>query len=130
LTLVDSSVWIDYFNGTATRATDRLDQLLSREVLVVGDLILAEVLQGFADDRQFAVALRILSSQPIVEIGRREIAIQAGKNFRMLRKAGVTVRKTIDTLIATWCIENKYELLHDDKDFESFVKHLGLRVVI
>jgi predicted nucleic acid-binding protein len=130
LTLVDSSVWIDYFNGTGTPATDRLDELLSREVLVVGDLILAEVLQGFADDRQFAVALRILSSQPIVEIGGREIAIQAAKNFRMLRKAGVTVRKTIDTLIATRCIESGYELLHEDRDFDPFVKHLGLRVVI
>ena len=126
--LVDSSVWIDYFNGTRTSATDRLDELLSREVLVVGDLILAEVLQGFADDRQFAVALRILSSQPVVEIGGREIAIQAAKNFRMLRKAGVTVRKTIDTLIATRCIESGYELLHEDRDFDSFVKHLGLRV--
>jgi hypothetical protein len=130
LTLVDSSVWIDYFNGTGTKATDRLDELLSREVLVVGDLILAEVLQGFADDRQFAVALRILSSQPIVEIGGREIAIQAARNFRMLRKAGVTVRKTIDTVIATRCIESGYELLHEDRDFDPFVRHLGLRVVI
>lgn len=130
MTLVDSSVWIDYFNGTGTKATDRLDELLSREVLVVGDLILAEVLQGFADDRQFAVALRILSSQPIVEIGGREIAIQAARNFRMLRKAGVTVRKTIDTVIATRCIESGYELLHEDRDFDPFVRHLGLRVVI
>jgi predicted nucleic acid-binding protein len=130
LTLVDSSVWIDYFNGTVTPATDRLDELLSREILAVGDLILVEVLQGFADDRQFAAALRILSSQPVVEIGGREIAIQAAKNFRMFRKAGVKVRKTIDVLIATRCIESGHELLHEDRDFDPFVKHLGLRVVI
>jgi hypothetical protein len=110
-----------YFNGTRTSATDRLDELLIREVLVVGDLVLAEVLQGFADDRQCAIALRILSSQPIVEIGGRAIAIQAAKNFRILRKAGVTVRKTIDTLIATRCIESGYELLHEDGDFDPFV---------
>jgi predicted nucleic acid-binding protein len=128
LTLVDSSVWIDYFNGAGTPATDRLDELLSQEILAIGDLILAEVLQGFADDRQFSVGLRILSSLPVVEIGAREIAIQAARNFRTLRKAGITVRKTIDILIATWCFESRYELLHDDRDFDSFEKHLGLRV--
>lgn len=128
--LVDSSVWIDYFNGNATAATNRLDALLGSESLAVGDLILTEVLQGFADEREFSVVQRTLTSLDVVELGGREIAIQAARNFRALRKTGITVRKTIDTLIATRCIESGYTLLHDDRDFDAFVKHLGLRVVI
>lgn len=127
--LVDSSVWIGYFNGNATPATNRLDGLLGQEILAVGDLILTEVLQGFADDREFSAAQKMLTSLFLVELCGREIAIQAARNFRALRKAGVTVRKTIDTLIATRCIESGYELLHEDRDFDPFVKHLGLRVV-
>jgi hypothetical protein len=130
LILVDSSVWIDYFNGIATAPTGKLDQLLGREPLAIGDLILTEVLQGFATERDFRAAEQMLTSFQVVELGGREIAIQAARNFRMLRKAGVTVRKTIDTLIATRCIESGYELLQDDRDFDPFVKHLGLRVVI
>jgi len=128
--LVDSSVWIDYFNGSETAATERLDGLLSREPLAVGDLILTEVLQGFADEREFLTAQRMLTSLQIVEVGGGAIAIQAARNFRALRRAGITIRKTIDTLIATRCIESGYELLHDDRDFDPFVKHLGLRVVV
>ncbi len=128
--LVDSSVWIDYFNGNATAATNRLDALLGSESLAVGDLILTEVLQGFADEREFSAAQRMLTSLDLVELGGREIAIQAARNFRALRKAGITVRKTIDTLIATRCIESGYTLLHDDRDFDAFVKHLGLRIVV
>jgi predicted nucleic acid-binding protein len=127
--LVDSSVWIDYFNGSATVATERLDGLLSREQLAVGDLILTEVLQGFADEREFLTVQRMLMSLHVVEVGGGAIAIQAARNFRALRRAGITVRKTIDALIATRCIESGYELLHDDRDFDPFVKHLGLRVV-
>ncbi len=127
--LVDSSVWIDYFNGSITPATERLDRLLGRESLAIGDLILTEVLQGFAEEREFSLAERMLTSIEVVGLGGREIAIQAAENFRTLRKAGITVRKTIDTLIATRCIESGYELLHDDRDFEPFAKHLGLRVV-
>jgi predicted nucleic acid-binding protein len=130
LILVDSSVWIDYFNGKATPATDRLDGLLARELLAVGDLILTEVLQGFTDEREFSLAHQFLLSLHVVEVGGREIAIQAARNFRALRKAGITVRKTIDTLIATRCIESGYELLHDDRDFDPFVKYLGLRAVV
>jgi predicted nucleic acid-binding protein len=130
LILVDSSVWIDYFNGNTTWAVERLDQLLGSEQLAIGDLILTEVLQGFASERDFRAAEQMLTSLQIVELGGREIAIQAAKNFRVLRKAGVTVRKTIDTVIATRCIESGYELLHDERDFEPFVKHLGLLVVV
>jgi predicted nucleic acid-binding protein len=126
LILVDSSVWIDYFNGTITAQTEKLDGLLDREPLAIGDLILAELLQGFANERDFNKALALLTSLTVVDLGGREIAIQAAKNFRLLREAGVTVRKTIDSVIATRCIESGYDLLHSDRDFDPFVKHLGL----
>ena len=128
--LVDSSVWIDYFNGTLTALTEKLDSLLGSELLAIGDLILTEVLQGFADERDFNQARRVLTSLTVVELGGQKIAIQAAKNFRALRNRGITVRKTIDTVIATRCIESGYALLHNDKDFDPFVKHLGLRVVV
>ena len=128
--LVDSSVWIDYFKGTITAETERLDRLLGHELLAIGDLILTEVLQGFDSERDFNNAQKMLASLMVVELGAQEIAIQAAKNFRTLRRLGVTVRKTIDTVIATRCIESGYDLLHSDRDFDPFAKHLGLRVVI
>ena len=127
--LVDSSVWVDYFRGNTTPQTDKLDLLLGREPLAIGDLILAEVLQGFDSDRDFNQARRLLTSLLVVEIGGLEIAIQAAKNFRMLRRRGVTIRKTIDTIIATRCIESGYDLLHSDRDFDPFAQYLGLRVI-
>jgi predicted nucleic acid-binding protein len=130
LILVDSSVWIDYFKGTVTAQTEKLDLLLDHELLAIGDLILTEVLQGFADEREFNEARKMLTSLTVIELGGLEIAIQAAKNLRALRKLGVTVGKTIDTVIATRCIESGYELLHSDEDFDPFVKHLGLRVAI
>jgi len=130
LILVDSSVWIDYFNGSITAQTELLDRLLAREPLAIGDLILTEVLQGFVDERDFGRAMKMLTSLIVVELGGQEIAIQAAKNFRALRNLGVTVRKTIDTVIAARCIESGYDLLHDDRDFDPFAKHLGLRVVV
>lgn len=128
--LVDSSVWIDYFKGTITAQTGRLDRLLGVEPLAIGDLILTEVLQGFDNGRDFNDARKMLTSLTVVELGGREIAIQAAKNVRALRRLGVTVRKTIDTVIATRCIESGYELLHSDRDFDPFARHLGLRVVV
>lgn len=125
--LVDSSVWIDYFNGAGTSEAEKLDLLLGVEPLAIGDLILAEVLQGFDKDRDFNNARNLLTSLTVVELGGRDIAIQAARNFRALRKLGVTVRKTIDTVIATRCIESGYDLLHSDRDFDPFVQHLGLR---
>jgi len=130
LILVDSSVWIDYFRGTANPQTAILDSLLDRELLYIGDLILTEVLQGFAGEREFNQVKDLLTSLIVVEMGGQGIAIQAAKNFRALRRRGATVGKTIDTIIATRCIENGYELLHNDKDFQPFAAHLGLRVVI
>lgn len=127
--LVDSSVWVDYFKGTITAPTTRLDGLLGNEPLAIGDLILTEVLQGFHDDRDFNQARRMLTALTVVELGGQDVAIQAAKNVRTLRRKGVTVRKTIDTVIAARCIESGYELLHNDRDFDPFAKHLGLRVV-
>jgi predicted nucleic acid-binding protein len=128
--LVDSSVWIGYFRGTATAQTEKLDALLDLEPLAIGDLILTEVLQGFTTDRDFNKARTLLTSLTIVEIGGADIAILAAKNFRALRALGITVRKTIDTLIATRCIEAGLTLLHDDRDFDPFAERLGLRVVV
>jgi len=128
--LVDSSVWIDYFRGAITPQTEKLDGLLEHEPLAIGDLILAEVLQGFRAERDFNQAVKMLTSLIVVELGGQDIAIQAAKNFRILRSRGVTVRKTIDTTIATRCIESGYDLLHSDRDFDPFAKHLGLRVVV
>ena len=126
--LVDSSVWIDYFRGEPTPQADLLDALLGKEPLAVGDLILAEVLQGFQDERDFDKARQLLLSFEMVEIGGRDVAIQAARNFQILQGHGITVRKTIDTLIATRCIQSGLTLLHSDKDFDPFVTHLGLRV--
>jgi predicted nucleic acid-binding protein len=129
LILVDSSVWVDYFKGAPTPQTDKLDSLLGVEPLAVGDLILTEVLQGFDNDRDFEAARRLLTSLTVVEIGGLDVAIAAAENFHVLRKLGVTVRKTIDTVIATRCIRDGFDLLHSDRDFEPFTKYLGLRVV-
>lgn len=126
--LVDSSVWIGYFNGTVTPHTNLLDRLLGVEPLAIGDLILAEVLQGFAREAEFNKALRMLTSLTVVELCGLDTAVQAARNFRKLRSLGVTVRKTIDCVIATRCISDGHELLHDDRDFDAFEKYLGLRV--
>jgi predicted nucleic acid-binding protein len=126
LILVDSSVWIDYFRGAATPEADRLDALLGTEPVAIGDLILTEVLQGFASERQFGQALAMLRSLEPITIGGQDIAEQAARNFRTVRAKGVTVRKTIDTLIATRCIEDGLPLLYSDRDFDPFVEHLGL----
>ena len=128
--LVDSSVWIAYFNGNISPQTDKLDELLGRKPLAIGDLILAEVLHGFDNEREFRRVRDMLDSFPLIELGGLHIAIQSAKNFRVLRRLGVTVLKTIDTIIATRCIEDELELLHNDRDFDPFAEHLGLRVVV
>ncbi len=96
----------------------------------MGDLVLTEVLQGFVEQRWFNEARMVLTNLTVVELGGKEIAIQAVQNLRTLRQFGVTVRKTIDTIIATRCIESRYYLLHNDRDFDPFAQHLGLRVVV
>ncbi|MDE1998531.1 MAG: PIN domain nuclease [Burkholderiales bacterium] len=125
--LVDSCVWIDFFRGTTTPQTERLDALLGSQPLMVGDLILTEVLQGFANEREFNQAKKLLQALDLVDLCGQETAIQAARNFRVLRAKGVTIRKSIDTIIATKCIESDFALLFSDRDFEPFVEHLGLR---
>ena len=127
--VVDSSVWIDFFRGTRTPQAEKLDVLLGTTRIAVGDLILAEVLQGVRDEGEFQQVRKTLDSFEQVDLVGRDIAIQAAKNFRKLRDLGLTVRKTIDTLIATRCIESNFALLHSDRDFDAFEMHLGLQVV-
>ena len=127
--LVDSSVWIDYFNGKITKQTNLLDSLLGSELIVIGDLILTEVLQGFQQDRDFKKAKELLDSLIFREMLGRELAIKSAENYRILRKKGVTVRKTIDVIIATFCITNNLPLLHIDRDFSPMEKHLKLKVI-
>jgi len=128
--LVDSSVWIDYFRGVPTPEADRLDVLLGSEPVITGDLVLTEVLQGFGNDRDFNQAKKLLTSLVVVDLAGQDVAVQAAKNFRRLRALGITVRKTIDTVIATRCIESGFTLLYSDRDFDPFVQHLGLRSVL
>lgn len=124
--LVDSSVWIDYFNGIPTWQTDLLDNYLSNVPVVIGDLILTEVLQGFRSNKDFETAKNFLGAFPFRQIGGYNVAIQSARNHRSLRKAGVTVRKTIDVIIATFCIIEGLTLLHDDSDFEPMEYHFSL----
>lgn len=127
--LVDSSVWIDFFRGTATPQTECLDRVLGQEPVAIGDLMMTEVLQGFSSNRDFNTALRSLSALDLVVIGGPDVMVEAARNFRTLRARGLTVRKTIDTLIATRCIVSDHRLLYSDRDFDPFVDHLGLQKV-
>jgi predicted nucleic acid-binding protein len=128
--IVDSSVWIDYFNGVGSPQTDLLDQVLGVEELGIGDLILCEVLQGFRSQRDYEQAHTALLAVPLFDMGGRDLAIQCAQNYRHLRQRGITVRKTIDCLIATFVITRGFALLHSDRDFEPFAQHLGLVVVL
>jgi predicted nucleic acid-binding protein len=127
--LIDTSVWIDYFNGTASRQTDRLDSLLGSGTVLTGDLILAELLQGFTREVDYRRARSLMDELPCADLVGRAVALQAAQHYRALRARGVTVRKTIDVLIATFCILNDHVLLHADKDFGPLRRHLGLQVL-
>ena len=126
---VDSSVWIDYVNNYDTPQTERLDSILGNVGVVVGDLVMVEVLQGCNDPEIFRETVQLLQRADFVVVGGYRVALEASKNYIALRAKGITVRKTIDTLIATRCIINNYELLHNDRDFLPFEKHLGLKCV-
>ena len=127
--LVDSSVWIDFFRNQPTPQAEWLDRNLGIEGVLVGDLILAEVLQGFKDDRGFNEARRLLGQLKQVTLGGEDLAVDAARYFRKLRTKGVTVRGTIDVIVATRCLLDGFRLLHSDRDFDAFEAHLGLRVV-
>lgn len=125
--LVDSSVWIDYFSAADTPQVALLDSYFGRTRIAVGDLIAAEVLQGIRDDRQFRAVRKVFDSFTRLDLCGYDLALKAAENYRVLRNKGITVRKTIDTLIATRCIEASLTLLHADRDFTPFAMHLGLR---
>lgn len=127
--LVDSSVWIAFFRNQPTAQVEWLDKNLGVEGLLVGDLILAEVLRGFKDDRGFNEARRLLGRLQHVSLCGEDLAVEAARNFRKLRHHGITIRGTIDVIIATRCLVDGFRLLHSDRDFDAFATQLGLRVV-
>jgi len=127
--LIDSSVWIDYFNGIQTSQTDWLDSSLGNTPIIIGDLILTEVLKGFQKEKKFKIAKDLLLGIPFMAMGGRSLALQSAVNYRTLRKKGVTVRKTIDVIIGTFCIQYQFALLHCDRDFDPMVKFLGLEII-
>lgn len=128
--LVDSSVWIDYFSGNGSPETDFLDGMLGVSAVAIGDLILTEVLQGFRHDKDYKTARRLLGELTIFELLGTKMAVKSANNFRKLRKKGITIRKTADVIIASFCIEHSLPLLFSDKDFKPFVEHLSLRNAI
>jgi len=128
--LVDSSVWIDYFSGNGSPETDFLDGMLGVSAVTIGDLILTEVLQGFRHDKDYKTARRLLGALTIFELLGTKMAVKSANNFRKLRKKGITIRKTADVIIASFCIEHNLPLLFSDKDFKPFVEYLGLRNAI
>jgi predicted nucleic acid-binding protein len=127
--LVDSSVWIDYFNGRKTAQTDWLDSALGNIPIIMGDLILIEVLQGFQNDNDFKIAKNLLLSIPFLPMTGQELAFESAMNYRFLRKKGVTIRKTIDVIIGTFCIHYKLDFLYEDRDFDPMVRFLKMKVV-
>ena len=127
--LVDSSVWIDYFNGNQTPQTDWLDSSLGNTPIIIGDLILTEVLQGFQNDKDFKIARDLLLRIPFKSMGEQALALESAMNYRLLRKKGVTVRKTIDVIIGTFCVHNRLTLLHCDRDFDPMVKYFGIKII-
>jgi predicted nucleic acid-binding protein len=129
LIVVDSTVWIDFLNGRNAPHVHRLRTLLGAEEIIVGDLMLCEVLQGLASERAALEVEDYLRRFDIVAMGGAAIAVAAARNFRVLRARGATIRKTIDLLIGTWCIENRVPLLHNDRDFVPLSRHLGLQTV-
>ena len=126
--LADTSVWIDYLRGIDASHTSALDYELAHNRIITGDLIIAEFLEGFRSEKDYAAAKRIMDSLEYHDLAGREIAIRAALNYRLLRKRGVTVRKTIDVLIATFCIENNFMIIHNDRDYDPMEKYLGLAV--
>jgi predicted nucleic acid-binding protein len=127
--VVDTTVWIDYFNGVRSPQVERLDRLLGERLLVIGDLILAELLQGFASDADAQQAVELLQPLEFAEMAGRDVAVESARNYRRLRSKGATVRKTMDMLIGTFCLMHDHELLHDDRDFDVMARHLGLRTI-
>ena len=126
--VADTSVWIDYLSGIEAPHTNILDQELLHNRIITGDIIIAEFLQGFRNDKDYHIAKDIMDSLEYHDFVGKDIAYKAAQNFRKLRKKGITVRKTIDVIIATFCIENHFQLIHNDRDFDAMEQYLGLKV--
>jgi predicted nucleic acid-binding protein len=124
--VVDSSVWIDFIKGRNSRQVQRLLAAFGSEEIILGDLMLCEILQGLESERVASEVETLLRNFEIVPMAGDVIAIRAARNYRSLRRRGITIRKTIDLLIGTWCIENDRPLLHNDSDFHPMARHLGL----
>jgi predicted nucleic acid-binding protein len=128
--LVDTSVWIDYFNGYENIYSNALDAALVESNVVIGDLIFLEILQGFKSDKDYRRAKTTLATLDQYEMLNRQMALKCAENYRALRKKGITIRRTTDVIIATFCIENQLPLLFSDRDFIPFVNNLGLASVL
>lgn len=124
---VDTSVWIDFFNGKNSAEVQVLDRALGTEAVAIGDLIALEILQGFKNDKDYKAAKEMMDSLTVYDLLGESAVYACAENYRALRKKGVTIRKTADVIIATFCIENNFPLLFSDRDFLPFVDHLGLR---
>lgn len=129
MTIIDTTVWIDYLAGTANPHTQWFDRELNQQRIGLTDLILCEVLQGVREDSTFARVRRDMTKFKIFDTGGAALAVASAQNYRFLRARGQTVRKTIDCLIATFCLSGGHTLLHRDRDFDLFEKHLGLIVL-
>lgn len=129
MVLVDTTVWVDYFNGVGTPHTDWLEREIDRQRLGLTDLILGEVLQGIRDERQASDIRQELLTFEVFTMGGVNLAVTAAQNYRTLRAKGRTIRRTIDCWIATFCILNAHALLHNDRDFDPFEQLLGMSVV-
>jgi predicted nucleic acid-binding protein len=127
--VVDTTVWIDFFNGVDNKYTQWLGRNALTVPLGIADLSLCELLQGFRIDRSYRQVRSAISKHNILNTGGEDVAIAAADNFRALRRRGVTIRGTVDCVIATFCIEHGHILLHNDRDFEAFEQHLGLQVL-
>jgi len=128
MVVADTSAWIDYFNGVNANHVDLLDNELTNNRIIIGDLIIVELLQGFRNEKEHRTAKQIIERLEYCDFGGKEIAYETAENYRKLRKRGITVRKTIDMIIGTFCIKNNVELIHNDRDFDPLEKYLGLKV--
>jgi len=128
MVVADTTVWIDYVHGLIAPYTNALDYELLHNRVITGDLLIAEFLQGFRNDKDFEAAKEIMDSLIYCDMLGKDIALKSAENFRFMRKNGITIRKTADIIIGTFCIEHDLPLLHNDRDFEPMEKYLGLRV--
>ena len=128
MNVADTSVWIDYLRGVDAPHTNALDDELQNNRIITGDLIITEFLQGFRNEKDYSEAKNIMDALEYRDFVGRDIALKAAQNFRKLRTSGITVRKTIDVIIATFCIENNFPLIHNDRDFDPMEQYLGLKI--